>query len=283
MFIENKYTKWYFGIVENRKKNVLSNDIYTEKHHIYPASICPDKSTQKDNIVSVTAREHFILHWLLTKAVKDQEHKLKMLYAFSMFTTRKHKLTSKQYEIAKRSCSERMKIKWQDPEYRKKMSTVSKRAAIGRNVPKMLKERNDGSYEKYCESISKGIKGKPKSALHKEHLSSFLTGRTWIEKDGIYKHVTETQEFIADGWKIKAPSRVSGYTWINKEGKNKRVPNPEQYYNMGWEPGKAKNEKYSESSKKRDSIVRKCPHCGTEGRGAAMSRWHFSNCNQSQT
>lgn len=45
---------------ENRKKY---NGIYYENHHIIPKSL--GGSNKKNNLVLLTAREHFLIHWLL--------------------------------------------------------------------------------------------------------------------------------------------------------------------------------------------------------------------------
>jgi hypothetical protein len=62
MFIESKYTKWYYNIVNNRQQFPAE---FGEKHHIIPKSI--GGSNQKTNIVCLTAREHYICHRLLVK------------------------------------------------------------------------------------------------------------------------------------------------------------------------------------------------------------------------
>jgi hypothetical protein len=59
----NKYTCWYNNITENAKFRII--DGYTERHHIHPRSL--GGTNDKDNLVNLTAREHFICHWLLTK------------------------------------------------------------------------------------------------------------------------------------------------------------------------------------------------------------------------
>ena len=51
----------------NQAKNRLV-DGYTEKHHILPKSM--GGSNQAFNIVKLTAREHFLAHWLLFKIYK---------------------------------------------------------------------------------------------------------------------------------------------------------------------------------------------------------------------
>ena len=59
----NKYEKWYAAITNRAKTRLLES--YTESHHIKPRSLGGDDSL--DNLVQLTAREHFICHWLLTK------------------------------------------------------------------------------------------------------------------------------------------------------------------------------------------------------------------------
>jgi len=59
----NKYTRWYNNITEQAKTRTI--DGYTENHHIIPRSL--GGSNNADNLVRLTAREHFVCHWLLTK------------------------------------------------------------------------------------------------------------------------------------------------------------------------------------------------------------------------
>lgn len=77
MLNNSKYSKWYMRLVENAKSRTL--DGYIEKHHIIPRSI--GGSNDKDNIVSLTPREHLIAHLLLTKCCIASEHKKKMIFA----------------------------------------------------------------------------------------------------------------------------------------------------------------------------------------------------------
>jgi hypothetical protein len=55
------YEKIYNQIIERAKNRVL--DSYTEKHHIIPK--CMNGTDDTNNIVELTAREHFICHRLL--------------------------------------------------------------------------------------------------------------------------------------------------------------------------------------------------------------------------
>lgn len=78
MYLQNKYRNWYYTIIENAKsRDTLPNIV--EKHHIIPKSLGGTNS--KDNLVSLTPREHYICHLLLTKMCAGEERR-KMVYAF---------------------------------------------------------------------------------------------------------------------------------------------------------------------------------------------------------
>jgi hypothetical protein len=70
-FLDNKYTKWYFSMIENARGRINSPEEYLESHHIIPK--CMNGRNDADNLVALTAREHFIAHVLLTKMV-DKNH-----------------------------------------------------------------------------------------------------------------------------------------------------------------------------------------------------------------
>jgi len=76
MFTLNKYTRWYYQIIDNAK---LRQSIdYVESHHIIPK--CMGGRDTKDNRVDLTAREHALCHWLLTKMTTGADRG-KMFYA----------------------------------------------------------------------------------------------------------------------------------------------------------------------------------------------------------
>jgi len=93
MYIQNKYTTWYFNIINNVTNRVL--DSYIETHHIIPRSL--GGTNEKSNLVSLTAREHFVCHWLLTKMTTG-EAKIKMFHA--LWNMRRANKTQKRYATA---------------------------------------------------------------------------------------------------------------------------------------------------------------------------------------
>lgn len=72
MFVENKYFKYYYSIVDRAKSRTIYG--YKERHHIIPKSL--GGSNNKENIVDLTAREHFICHLLLTKMTDGKNKKI---------------------------------------------------------------------------------------------------------------------------------------------------------------------------------------------------------------
>jgi hypothetical protein len=77
MFKDNKYSKWYHKIIDNAKHRTTING-YIERHHIIPKSL--GGLDGANNIVSLTAREHFVCHFLLTKMTQGTDRR-KMLHA----------------------------------------------------------------------------------------------------------------------------------------------------------------------------------------------------------
>jgi hypothetical protein len=78
------YKTIYDSIIEYRKTQQPVNE-YCETHHIIPKSI--GGSNNQDNLVILTAREHFICHLLLVKIHENSQNYYKMVKAFFMMQT----------------------------------------------------------------------------------------------------------------------------------------------------------------------------------------------------
>ena len=75
------YQKIYNQIIERRR--IEEPNGYTETHHIIPRSL--GGGDDKDNLVRLTAREHFICHYLLAKIYcRETAEWYKMNHAFLM-------------------------------------------------------------------------------------------------------------------------------------------------------------------------------------------------------
>lgn len=108
------YTSIYYSIINNRKNNQYNG--YTERHHILPRSL--GGTDDKDNLVNLSAREHFICHLLLTKIYqKGTNEYYKMIHAYIMMCNvksknhmRNYNVNSRLYDNLKTDYSESMKI-----------------------------------------------------------------------------------------------------------------------------------------------------------------------------
>lgn len=116
---QNKYTRWYLSIC-GRALTRPEPTCYYENHHILPKSCGLGGENDSDNLVKLTFREHFIVHWLLTKMMIDDAHRANMVYALTCFSmvsnalSKQRRVTSRMFEIAKSArkqpCSESRKL-----------------------------------------------------------------------------------------------------------------------------------------------------------------------------
>ena len=149
-FLDNKYTRWYYKIVNYRKQNLCEG--YVERHHITPK--CMGGNNKKDNLVDLTAREHFICHLLLTKMVeKNNSVRYKLLNALSMMlcsssshNNNRYIPSSRIYQYFREEWSKVFKenIPSKRPEVRKKISDKAKGRTLSQEAKKKISDANKG-------------------------------------------------------------------------------------------------------------------------------------------
>ena len=124
---KNKYSSVYLNIItralsENRKKG---NGVYYEKHHILPKSLFPTFEFEYWNLVHLTAREHYLSHYLLWKIYYKKKETFglnKMAMALLCMNAVNHnqqRFSSKLYETLKLTYVHSVEV-------RKKMSESKK-------------------------------------------------------------------------------------------------------------------------------------------------------------
>lgn len=166
MFKRNKYTNWYFSII-GRAKERGNTTQYTENHHIIPKSLSGNNN--KENIVALTAREHFICHLLLSKMCEEKAARKKMAYALHRMTYSKcegHKRytpNSRIFELARKIISDHLKnrIGDQNPMWGKSRSEETKRKISEGNKNKQMSKET-------CIKISNSKKGSTLTQAHKD-------------------------------------------------------------------------------------------------------------------
>jgi hypothetical protein len=117
-------------------------DCYCEIHHIKPKSM--GGSDHKSNLVFLTAREHFIIHWLLAKIYGGKMWSA-LFFMCGKSNSAKGIIACKRlYEIAKSNLSEHRKKQYKGsgaPNYGKKFSQETK-DKMSCNRPRFFGSRN---------------------------------------------------------------------------------------------------------------------------------------------
>lgn len=186
IYLDNKYRRWYYDIINNalsisRTKN---NDEYFESHHILPTSL--GGTNNKNNLVLLTAREHFICHWLLIKFTQGNA-KYKMMYALSFFTTRN--ISSRQYATS---------VKYNSISKQGRNNPMFGKAAWNKGIsppPAIMKNawaghkkwiESGGMTQEYKNKISQSLKGKSKPAGFGTKISNANKGKKHWSFNGLY-------------------------------------------------------------------------------------------------
>lgn len=140
------YKRIYENIVKSQD---LSSQEYTEVHHIIPK--CMGGTNEPENLTRITARKHFLAHWLLCKIYPEN---VKLHQAFAMMSRssrfHKRKLTSLEFEACRKSQSiasrERMRLNplMKNPEIVKKISESKKGTKLSEEVKSKISKTKSG-------------------------------------------------------------------------------------------------------------------------------------------
>jgi hypothetical protein len=102
------YKKHYENLIKSRLNRKLKKGVYYEKHHIIPK--CWGGSNKKENIIKLTAREHYIAHWLLYRIRPTSNGTAlafwRMTFPGGKFTERNYKISARAYSEAKSAMAE---------------------------------------------------------------------------------------------------------------------------------------------------------------------------------
>jgi len=101
------YKKHYTHLIESRINRTPINGEYYEAHHIVPK--CWGGTNKKQNLILLTAREHYIAHWLLYRMRPHSQSSAfafwKMTFPGTKFVERDYKISSRAYAEAKNAMS----------------------------------------------------------------------------------------------------------------------------------------------------------------------------------
>ena len=173
------YLNQYNNLIASRKNTLRKKGIgiYYEKHHIIPKWL--GGTDIKDNLILLTAKEHFIAHLLLWKHYRDRSSAL----AFHKMTKsnndkQQRKFTAKQFEKARIAF-----IETQTGD--KNWTRINGSPFKGKSNPNKGKKlgsrdwmsgnNNPSKREDVKQKISNALTGRKRSAEHNKNLQAALT------------------------------------------------------------------------------------------------------------
>ena len=262
MFNDTKYTKWYYNIIKVARARIL--DGYTEKHHIVPK--CLGGSNHKYNIVPLTAREHFICHWLLTKMVSETKHTYQMWNAFSCMLYRKNE-HQQRYKINSKTFNN---IKEQGSKIKSKVMSGEGNPMYGRTgilSPAFGKKQTPEHIEKLRQTKI----GKIRSIESRQKQSSNTKGKKQTPEH-IEKRKRSGSVNGMFGKKHSAESIAKRTTTLKANKLKKKLENPKPIKIKG-----NANKTMLENGNHPSSIKKTCDHCNITVSVGMFGRWH-KNC-----
>jgi hypothetical protein len=190
-FLSNKYTRWYFNIVNNAR--IFSRNGYVERHHIIPKSLGGTNDAQ--NIVALSAREHFICHRLLARMTVGDAKKKMQFAAWILSCSKKRglmKISSRTYVKLKEDLSHAVSL------------TMKGKPKSPESVAKMAEsQRGKVLSDEHKQKLSQATKGRIRSKAEIEASSAGLK----------QYHASKTEIFVCDHCGIETKSKTNHLRW----------------------------------------------------------------------
>jgi hypothetical protein len=244
----NKYEKWYASITETAKNRKLTK--YTETHHIVPRSL--GGTDESINLVKLTAREHFVCHWLLTK-IYTGESRSKMIYALNgMKRNNDHQeryetpITSRVYAKLKEEFG--------------KIHSQTMKGKIAHNKGKKMSEEQKAK-------IRATKKLNPYTSTDEDRKKQSLA------QTGLKRSI-ETKNRISNSLKGKLKGPMSDEEKLKRSIANKGKPKNPKSIAKRTETLKT----LAAEGKHHSQIILTCPHCRVSMKKMPYARWHGDKC-----
>jgi len=226
------YNKIYFQIIERAKNRTLIG--YKERHHVMPK--CLGGNNDKENLVDLTAKEHFLCHQLLCEIYPTND---KLKYALFLMNIgkqlkEKYTISSRTYERLKIEHSLFLKGKKHSLETKRKISKTKKGKKLSKEtIAKMVISRLGKKHKNHIRGKKHKLFGYKQTSEHSQKIGKSRLGKPsthpckpiiQLNKDNViikeYESITEAKRIT----KIKGiPNALTGitktagkYKWIYK-------------------------------------------------------------------
>jgi hypothetical protein len=192
--------------IKQERKALKKRGSYFERHHITPLSMGGNKSYAigSDNIVLLTAREHYIAHRLLWLIYRTREmgfgfHKM----VFSESPLQERRFDSRAYEAAKLAMSQCQRGEnnpmWGriSPMKGRTHSEENKKAHSERMKGKFIGDLNPSKSKEAREKISKALRGKERKGGRGSNSSNYGGLKLLIENDLIVGEFERLEDMLS--------------------------------------------------------------------------------------
>lgn len=248
------YKRIYDQLIQKRRVTPANLEYqYTQTHHIVPRSIDPSKAKDKNNLVILSFRQHYVAHALLvkiTKTEKDKSKYYKMIHAFRAM----HKLYNRR-QIKCDYISSTLLAKWKEQRikfikqsgcYKGEKSNNYNKIMIYNPITKEMKQINKD------QQIPEGWqKGKSQNCVRRGQ-QSFNYGTRWIYNPvTLQQKLIKKEEQLPQGWqygvsplkrqkmKQKYSAPTKGKMWIyNIITFQNKLIFKDQKIEQGWQKGR---------------------------------------------
>jgi len=269
------------ALSKNRKKLKRDDEnyIYYERHHILPK--CLDGGNEKENLVLLTGKEHFVCHKLLVE-IFPKERGLICAY-FLMCTTnnidrRDYKISSREYERVKKIVSENhseFMLGENNPIYGKigELAPMAGKTH-SKESKKKIGEAQKGKKQKIVKCIYCGFEGGIRN-MKRYHFDNCLENPQ-SDKEEILKKRREENSML-----IGKKQKLTICSWCGFTGGDKNMIRY-HFNNCLQNPSLSEKDKEKIMQNRKDIKVKTvtCIYCDVIMDAGNAKKFHFDNCLQ---
>ena len=194
--------------------NALSRDVtsgYFERHHIVPKSM--GGGDNPENIVRLTAREHYLVHWMLFKIYKNKQ----TLFAWYRMTHSRdgiERYTSRTFEYAKKYKAKQMSEMFTGIELTKEHTEKLSQAKKGKTYEEIGRDESPLKGRKLSDDHKKKVSDSSRGRRHSESTKKQLSGLRVGDKNPMYGRPVsdETRAKLSESMKAVRKTPMSEET-----------------------------------------------------------------------
>lgn len=251
-FSERHYSR-YTSFIQSRQKRTISDGAYCEKHHILPRSL--GGSDEPDNIIELTAREHYIAHLMLWKTYGGT-----MSAAFWIMNhTKGRRLSGRMYQTLKeenaRIVSEKQKgvPRWSDDQKKsisERQREYYRTHIVSKETRKRISDAGMGRTvsDETRQKIAMTKVGKPRPEEVRRKISESITGHKYPPRSEEHRRKigdAHRGKIVSSETRKKLSNYIQGRKWMHKDDEitSTRQVAPEDIddmLNRGWKLGRGK-------------------------------------------